>query len=69
MENAELKLKIHFKLFFKTLSKIYAKFSISEPKIYIYIYIYKNDRVMRNSDFTLKILFKVFSYHNVPEVE
>ena len=32
MGNSELKLKIHFKVFFKTLSKIYAEFPIAEPK-------------------------------------
>ena len=29
----------------------------------------KNDQVMRNSELKLKIYFKVFSYHNMPEVE
>ena len=32
MEKSELKLKIHFKVFFKPLSKIYVEFSIVEPK-------------------------------------
>ena len=30
--NSELKLKTHFKVYFKPLSKIYAEFSIAEPK-------------------------------------
>ena len=29
----------------------------------------KNDQVMGNSELTLKIHFKVFSYHNMSEVE
>ena len=29
----------------------------------------KNDQVMGKSEFKLKIHFKVFSYHNMPEVE
>ena len=29
----------------------------------------KNDQVMENSELTLKIHFKVFSYHNMPEVD
>ena len=32
MGNSKLKLKIHFKAFFKPLSKMYAEFYIAEPK-------------------------------------
>ena len=50
----------------KPLSKIYAKFSIAERKKKKKN---KNDQVMGNSELKLKIYFKVFSYHNMPEVE
>ena len=50
----------------KPLSKIYAKFSIAERKKKNKN---KNDQVMGNSELKLKIYFKVFSYHNMPEVE
>ena len=63
MGNCQLKLKIHFKLFFKPSSIIYAEFSVAEPKKK------KNGQIMGNSELTLKIHFKVFSYHNMLEVE
>ena len=47
----------------KPLSKIYAKFPIAEPKKN------KNDQEMGNSKLKSKINFKVFSYHNMREVE
>ena len=49
----------------KPLSKIYANFFIAEPKN-------KYDQVMGNSELRLKIHsvhFKVFSCHDMPEVE
>ena len=46
----------------KPLSKKYAKFSIPEPKN-------KNDQVMGNSGLKLKKHFKVFAYHNRPELD
>ena len=47
----------------KPLSKIYAEFSLSRTNKN------KNDQVMGNSELKLKIHFKVFSYHIIPEVE
>ena len=42
---------------------MYAEFFIAEPKIN------KNDQVMGNSKLKSKIHFKVFSYHNLPDVK